>query len=78
MVQSLAMCLRPPTPKSLTKPASYGVIDPSKRVTLAELERQDRLWQVKQGRKAKQIEQQQQQQRALRTSFDSQMTRVGA
>lgn len=80
------MTFCPCTPESLTKAASYGVIDPSKRVSRAELDRLDRLWKLKQ-----------QQQQSLscsphtkpgagkkkgeaagraRESFDSQQTRV--
>lgn len=73
------MTFCPCTPESLTKAASYGVIDPSKRVTRAELDRCDRLWKQKQqqqlpsmntGSKSKK------QADARRGSIDSQETRV--
>ncbi|UZJ53562.1 hypothetical protein CBS101457_002882 [Exobasidium rhododendri] len=64
------MCLRPPTPSSLTKPVSFGVIDPSRRVSRAELDRLDLLWREKHQRTGpSQITN-------SRASIESDMTRV--
>lgn len=86
--QSLAMCLRPATPRILTEPVSYGVIDFSKRVSREELDRADRLWREKRKRNGTAIqvvhngitltleEEKQQNFTCNRASFESNMTRV--
>lgn len=75
------MCLRPPTPKSLTEPVSFGFIDPSKRVSRAELDRLDKLWKEKQQRNGTYIQATTSgvnptSRISPRGSFDSDMTRV--
>ena len=73
------MCLRPPTPRSLTEPVSFGVIDPSRRVSRAELDRQDRLWREKHHRNGTTmhaISSGSPPSNAARASIESDMTRV--
>jgi hypothetical protein len=75
MVQSLAMCLRPATPRSLTEPVSFGYIDPSRRVSRAELDRMDKLWREKQPKLIVATRNTADNTNA-RASFESDMTRV--